>query len=183
MSLKLITAPTEEPISLAEARLALRLDADNTADDSQIQDVLIPAARAAAEQETGMALIERELELGLDGFPCDGRISLRIAPLIALESAKYYDPAGQLQTLDDSSYLVDDHATPPAVCLAPNFAWPATQCRPNAVLIRFTAGHAGAAAVPKEVKSFMLAHVEAAYRGEDLSPHVYRLLDGAKVYP
>jgi uncharacterized phiE125 gp8 family phage protein len=183
MGLKLITAPTSEPVTLAEARTALRLDADNTADDGHIEAVLIPAARAVAEQETGIALMERELELGLDEFPCHGSISLLTAPLIALESVKYYDTAGQLQTLDAANYLVDDHCEPPAVDLAPNCSWPATQCRANAVLVLFTAGHADAADVPKNVTAFMLAHIQAAYRGEDLSPYVYRVLDASKVYP
>ena len=61
MALTLITAPTTEPVTLAEARLHLRLDSDFTADDDLIE-VLIQSAREAAEQELGVALITQPVD-------------------------------------------------------------------------------------------------------------------------
>lgn len=181
MPLKIITAPTIEPVTLAEARAALQLDADNTADNTHIEDVLIPGARAEAEQETGLALILRTLELGLDEFPGADPIPL-VAPLVAITSVKYYDTAGVLQTLDSATYLLDEHSKPPRLYLAPDQVWPSTQARSNAVLVRFTAGVALSTDVPKNIKAYMLAHIKAAYRGESLGPFVVRLLDSSKVY-
>ena len=54
MPLQLVTPPAEEPVSLAEARLHLRVD---FTDDDALITSLIAAARQAAETLTGRQFV------------------------------------------------------------------------------------------------------------------------------
>ena len=56
MSYRVITAVAIEPVTLAEARLQLRMTVDDTAADDPLINVLITAAREFAEHYTGRAL-------------------------------------------------------------------------------------------------------------------------------
>ncbi|MFD1304212.1 head-tail connector protein, partial [Methylobacterium marchantiae] len=160
MALKLITAPTAEPITLDEAKAHLRVE--GTDDDAYITS-LIAAARQSVESLTGRALMSQAWELALDEFPRScaadyrslGRyqaaIDIPMPPLVSIESIKYVDTAGVQQTLDDSARQVDDYNAPARVVPAYGTTWPAARCQPNAVLIRFACGYASAAAVPQEI--------------------------------
>lgn len=64
---KVITAPTPEPVTLAEARLQIKADSDTT-EDTLITG-WIKSARKIAEQYTGRALAPQTLEMALDCFP------------------------------------------------------------------------------------------------------------------
>ena len=66
MPMQLMTPPAGEPISLAEAKLHLRVDFDD--DDSLIQ-VLISAARQAAETLTNRQFVTARWRMVLDSFP------------------------------------------------------------------------------------------------------------------
>ncbi len=96
----LVTAPTAEPVSLAEAKLHLRVD-DN-ADDVLI-GALITAARQHAEHDTRRALVTQTWKLVLDAFP-ESVITLDRAPVSAVVSVVYTDPDGVSQTLAPGGY-------------------------------------------------------------------------------
>ncbi|MGH6951903.1 MAG: head-tail connector protein, partial [Vitreimonas sp.] len=63
MSIVTITPPASEPVSLAEAKLFLRID--HAAEDGLIA-MLISAAREAVEAGIGRALITRRVREDLD---------------------------------------------------------------------------------------------------------------------
>ena len=69
MDYKVITDVGTEPVSLAEARLQCKVDADDTSHDTYLQNVLIPGAREYAEHYARCAFAERALEGVLDEFP------------------------------------------------------------------------------------------------------------------
>lgn len=184
MALKIIIEPTSEPITVAEAANQLRIDSD---DDYARIASLITSARRSAEHATGRALMPQTLELALDCF--HGVIRLPRPPLASVTSIKYVDEAGVLQTLTD--YQLDDYSEP--ACLTPAYGetWPATRVQPNAVLIRYVAGYANAAAVPQEIKDWMLLHIGTLYEhretviaGAPFSelPQVDRLLDPVRMW-
>jgi uncharacterized phiE125 gp8 family phage protein len=183
MGAKLIIGPKSEPITLDEAKAHLRIDEDITADDALI-DLLIGTARKSAESMTRRALLPQTWELALDRF--EKVIRLPRPPLIEIESIKFVDPGGTLQTLNAGFYQVDSHSEPARLLPAYGTAWPATRPQANAVVIRYTAGYSNAAAVPDEIKQWMLlqigtmhANPEGVVVGVSVAPlpHVDRLLD------
>jgi uncharacterized phiE125 gp8 family phage protein len=150
MPLKLITAPVAEPVALAEQKLHMRVD---LADDDGKINALIAAARQRLEIETWRAFMPQTWELYLDAFPTDSEFELPLAPLASVTYLKYIDQDGVLQTLvADTDYVVDAISDPGRIALAYQAAWPATRSVPNAVVAKFVAGYATAAAVPASLK-------------------------------
>jgi len=177
---KVTTAPTTEPVTLAEAKAHLRVD---FTDDDTLIESLIGAATAAAEEFTNRALMAQTITHVLPGFPSGdmfrnpfAAIRLFRSPFASLTSITYYDADDAAQTLDvsgnDADVIVVSTAEPATISpWITNMAdgWPATNPdRPNAVTIVYAAGYANAAAVPKPIKQAMLLMIGAWYeRRED----------------
>jgi uncharacterized phiE125 gp8 family phage protein len=137
MSLRLITAPTELPLTLAEVKEHLRVQ---DSDEDGMIDLYISAATAYAESFMGRALIDQIWEVVLDTFPTDDlAIKIPRPPLIAVSSVNYDDVDGFQQTLATSEYDVDTASQPGWI--VPATSWPATIEAINAVRIRFRAGY------------------------------------------
>ena len=161
MSLTLITAPALEPVSLAEAKLHLRVDG---ADEDALITSLIVAARRQAEHELGRALITQTWELTLDEFPA-ADIQLPMLSTLGIESVKYLDADGIEQTVAPADYALDAATTPGWVLLAADASWPGTYAGANAVKVRFTAGYGPAAAdVPANVVAYIKLQIGALYK-------------------
>ena len=150
-ALVLVTAPAEEPITLAEAKLNLRVDHND--EDSRIS-ALIAAARKAAENRSSTVLITQTLDYYLDRFP-GWEIELPKGPLQSLTSITYIDADGVTQTLSSAEYLVDVAHERGRITPAFGKVWPATREQINAIIIRYQAGRATAAAVSEEIKQWM----------------------------
>lgn len=153
MGLTLVTAPATEPVELLEAKAHLRLDDDFFEEDDLVTDLLV-AARTHVENMTGRGLITQGWRLSLDRFPAwNELISLQRAPVKSVESVKYLDDAGALQTLAPSQYVVDASGRSGGkIGLAFGASWPSTRGQLNAVTIDFTIGDAKGA-VPSPLKS------------------------------
>ena len=139
MSLRLVTVPAAEPLSTAQAKSHLRVDAS---DEDTLIDDLVKSARESIEEDTGLQLITATWRLYLDQFPATGKlIRLPRPPLQSVSSIKYYDADGVLQTWTSTLYLVDIDAVPARIAEAPDEDWPDTQDRINAVEIEFVSGY------------------------------------------
>ena len=187
MALKPITAATELPITLAEAKA--QANVIGTDDDDKIT-AFIWAATAIAEQLTERAVTTQTGELTLDAFP--DALKLTRTPVQSISSITYADAAGASTVLDSSAYALDnaDAFGPAYVVPAYATSWPATRDQINAVAVRFVAGYASAAAVPPGIKNWIKLMVAAMVdnpsgladgKFKSLG-YVDRLLDGAKVY-
>jgi uncharacterized phiE125 gp8 family phage protein len=162
MTLKLITAPAAEPVTLEQAKLHLRVD--HSSDDTLIT-ALITAAREGAEHITGRSLITQTWERVLDAFPAV-EIELGRPPVASIVSVTYIDGAGTEQTLDAADYTLDS-TTPPGWLLpsATLDVWPITDDVANAVRVRFTAGYgADGTAVPSGITAWMLLRIGTLYK-------------------
>ena len=143
MSVKLVSPPVEEPVSLEEASAHLRLE---SGEDEYIAD-LISTARRHCESFQGRAYIAQTWNLWLNAFPC-GCIKVPLPPLQEITFIRYKDSAGIPQTLDPPDYAVDVFSEPGLICRAYGKSCPATYPEINSAQIRFVAGYGAAANVP-----------------------------------
>jgi uncharacterized phiE125 gp8 family phage protein len=183
MPLRLITAPTSEPVTLQQVKFDAKLDG-NEHDD--LIDMLIPAVRKKAEDLTHRVLMPQVWELVLDAFPVKD-IEIGMLPVTSITSVKYYDGDGTLQTLSTDYYTLDADTLPGFVRLNYGYTWPSTLDQASAVVIRFAAGYASADAVPGEFKTWIRAQTAAAIfqqTGEGqyvVGDFINGLLDGYKL--
>jgi uncharacterized phiE125 gp8 family phage protein len=143
MALSLVTGPSVEPVTLAEAKVHLRQD---VADEDALITTLITAARQWTETFTHRALITQTWDLKLDDFPCDNAdLELPLAPVASVTSISYVDTTGATQTWSASSYQTDLPTGPQAQRgrIAPAYAqyYPVPRSQLNAVTVRFVAGY------------------------------------------
>ena len=180
------SAPIEEPVSLAEAKLHLRLDADPNAspasthpDDTLVQG-LISASRQWCEYFQGRAYIAQIWDIYLDSFPAEKFISLPLAPLQYVAFMTYLDGSGASQTVsfidpsgtilyETDDYIVDISCQPARICLKNGKAWPSSLDQASSILIEIVCGYGTAADVPNVVKAAILLKLSDLYenRGDD----------------
>lgn len=182
-----ITDASSEALTSTEVKLRTRID--TSADDSLLE-ILIRGVRRLCEAESQRSIMPVTWLKTLDVFPCR-EIRLLYPALISITHVKYYNDAGTLTTMDASAYQVDGYSKPAILAPAPGMLWPSTQLeRKNAVQITYIAGCADAAAVPENVKIWMLGHIAHYHRfpgvvAEGLSitplPQFDSLLDGFRV--
>lgn len=168
-NLRLITAPTVEPLSLVEARLHLRLDASGSPEthpDDALVSSLIKAARQHIDGKDGWlnrALITQTWELVMDKFPSN-EIRIPLPPLQSVTSIKYDDVDGVEQTIDSSDYIVDSDSEPGWIVPVSDTPWPSTMDTIKAVRIRFVAGYGDEGAdVPEPIRAGMLLMIGTWY--------------------
>lgn len=143
MALKLVTGPAVEPISLATAKVNLRVDVD---DDDTFISGLIVTARRYVEAVSARALISQTWDYVLDDWP-DSPFTIPRPPLQSITSIKYVDEDGVEGTVDSGDYVVDTFSEPGRVALASDASWPSDTLQPIAgVRIRFVAGFGDEAA-------------------------------------
>lgn len=152
---KIVRAPVGEPVSLAEAKLHLRVT-DNAQD--AVISMLISAARIACETKTRQQLLHARWKLVLDRFPMAGigtplpfandvnvpgyAAFLPHAPYVRMVSVNYLDMNGSLQVCDPSVYTVNDAMTPAIVAAAFGQIWPIPLPQIGAVSFTYDAGYA-----------------------------------------
>ena len=160
MALKLITAASALAVSLADAKLHLRVDAS---DEDTLITAMITAATGMAQQKTNRAVMPQTWELTLDAFP--SAFELTRLPAASVTSLKYVDENGTQQTLGSSLYTLDNASdySPAYVVPAYATAWPASRGQANAVALRYVAGYADAASVPDDIKSWIKMQVTAMF--------------------
>lgn len=161
--------PAAEPVTLAEARLHLRVPEGYTAEDDYIEDILIPAARQYCENVTSRQFITATWVMKMDEFP--QVIWLPRPPAIAVTSITYIDTAGDSQTVTATKYTLDTYATKARITEAYGEVWPSTQTVANAVTVTWTAGYGAAAtSVPAPLKAAILMVMADMYEHR-LSQH------------
>ncbi|MQM29600.1 MAG: DNA-packaging protein [Candidatus Accumulibacter phosphatis] len=175
MPLQLVTPPTAEPVSLAEAKLHMRVDFPE--DDALIAS-LIAAARQAAETLTGRQLVTARWKLVLDCFPGPSlmcvpaglpfslpghAILLPKCPVQSVFAIRYLDMSGTTQTMSRVDYAADTACEPARVTPVFGSAWPVSLPQIGAVVLVFAAGYGDAASVPAGIKSWIKLRVGSLY--------------------
>ncbi len=166
MSLQLITPPAVEPVTLAEAKLHLKVD---TTDDDALITRLITAARTRAEWHTGRALNTQSWILWLDAWPECGIVEIPLPPLQSVSSVTVYAPDDRATVLDPAIYQVDTASAPARLTLKSTVMPPINMRAINAIGVAFTAGYGNAATdVPAGFRAAILELIAFLYehRGE-----------------
>lgn len=177
-----VEPPDDYPVTLEEARLQCKVDADENSPPSHPDDPRLLSLIKSATEELdstkgwlGRALVEQTLELVLDRFPC-GKIVIPYPPLIEVISVKYNDANGDEQTLAGPSgsppsggdYRVVGDIEPAYIEPAYGTSWPATRGS-AAVRIRFFAGYGTPDDVPNRIKEYMLHQIVEHYEYREIS--------------
>lgn len=179
MSLTVVTGPTLEPVSLAEAKAHLRVEVP---DEDALIDGYILAAREYIERETQRALITQTLDyktsfsrwysqcgnwpIYYTGECYRTGIMLPRPPLQSVTSLAYVDSAGATQTLAANQYqVILDNGDSHEGLIVPAFGvtWPTLQAVPDALTIRFVAGYGGMEDVPHSIRQAMLLLIGQFY--------------------
>ena len=167
MTLRLITAPAAEPITLAEAKLHLRVSGNS---EDTLITTLIGAARRMCEARTDRALITQTWEATLDAWPDDaGAVELARPPVQSVTQVQYV-PSGAtaLTTLAGSAYTLDAISDSRAGWLLPVTSWPTTADLANAVRVQFVAGYGAAGtAVPEDLRAWLLLAIGTLYANRE----------------
>lgn len=149
-ALKRGAQPLTEPLSLAEAKLYLRIDGD--AEDSLVTDLVV-AVREAAEEYLHKSLVTQRWTLTYEGYAPDC-VPLPKGPVQGIVHVKTRDRAGGETVVDAALYhlsAVEDALHLESTLMA------------HAVEIAYDCGYGGAEDVPAPVRHGMLVHLAALY--------------------
>ena len=144
-ALEEIQPPTEEPIALPEAKIILRLDADDATEDA-IVAAQITAARQQVETETSSFLAQGIYRYWRDGIPCSGVLLLPRAPVLAIASVTVYAQDAPEVLLDPTTYRLDGASNPPRVIVLSGPTGSSSARLLQTIAIQFTGGPAVAPA-------------------------------------
>lgn len=168
----LVTAPASEPVTLAELKLALRIDGT---DDDTFLNSAITEARQEIEDVTGLALITQEWALSLDSWPHEDTpwwdgvrqmavselsaqsgqawVSVSRYPLQSVEVVTVYDNAGAGVAVSIADVFdIDTYQRPGRMALKSGQTWPIALRNTDAIRIEYTAGYGAAADVPAPLR-------------------------------
>ncbi len=160
------TAPTVEPVTLAEAKAHLRVD---TATDDSYIATLITAAREWVEEYLDRALVHQQYVMRLDSFPYE--FELPRPPMATSGTATavvvtYTLGDDSTATLSSTQYRVDRNATPGVVRQLRAGTWPGNLDDQNAVTVTWWAGYgASGTSVPAAIRHAILMLVGHWYDG------------------
>jgi len=136
----LITPPAIQPVTLAEAKLHLRVDHN---DEDALIENLIRAATEHLDGWTGVlgrCLVEQIWRQDHDRFA--RQMIIPLGPVMAVQSITWRDLAGQLSTVPSGSYdLRIDEAGNAVVRFDADYVFPTNLHESRAIAITFKVGH------------------------------------------
>lgn len=154
------TAPTLEPVTIAEMKQHLRIG--HSEDDTQLK-TLIESARLQLERETGLAFVTQTRTLRFSCFPSNLEYKLFLPgePVASITHVKYYDGDGVQQTWNSSNYTLRQ-GRPSWVGLNYDVDWPDHRGEQDEIEIEYICG-AAVGSVDQRVKHAIKLKVQLDY--------------------
>ena len=168
---EIVTPPSVEPVTLAEAKLHLRV---SITDDDALISSLITAARSVCETRLRRALCTQTIDCFFDNFPWGGGyynrmirqmgpspywlptstgiLDLPRPPIQSVVGLYYLDFNGSYQTID-TSYYTYSVGTPGRIQPVYGKVWPIARPTIDAVRVRLVVGYGDPSAVPETIKA------------------------------
>lgn len=135
--LRLVSGPTEEPLTVEEVKGHLRLHDLNASEEPDLIRK-IKAARAWVERRTSLALLSQVWAYWFDAFPSVYYIDIPKAPIISIDSVTSYDEGNAATVFSPLLYATD--VVRSRVLLNAVEEWPYDVRRHHSGVIQFTAG-------------------------------------------
>ena len=159
MQLVQTVVPTQEPISLSEAKDFLRV-LDN--DSDALISSLIVAVREHVENVTNRQLESATFELYTDDFVS----KLPKNPIQTVDKIEYLDESGNYQTLNSVNYYVYENNGISYIKYIEliSSTFPSLQDHKKAVKITFTAGYE---TVPEAVKQYIKVKISTLFENRE----------------
>lgn len=153
MQVKIKTAPAAYPVTTAEAKAHMRIEALNTDHDAYI-DLLIAEAVEEAETITKRRFITQTWYGYLDEWPAGDRIALPFGQLQSVTAITYRDTDEDESTFSSDDYIATITADPGYIVLGDGKSWPTDSLSPSLpICIEFVCGYGDAgSAVPDGIK-------------------------------
>jgi uncharacterized phiE125 gp8 family phage protein len=166
MALIMTSGPLVEPISLAEAKLHLRVD---TAAEDALISSLILTSRLHVETALDLALITQSWSTFLDAWPTDPVIQLPLRPVQAINALRIYADDGTYETIAPTRYLLDGAGTPARLVRRDAPTFPRPKRIANGIEIAFTVGFGTAPSdVPATIRHSILLLVAHWYEHREI---------------
>lgn len=175
--IQLVKSPVTEPVSLAEAKLHLRVD---YCDEDSLITSLIYAAREVVEGKLRRSVFAQTWQMTMDQFPYpvdvltvtpsqrDGylfpslyysyyAINLPRTRVVSVTSVTFQTIDGETITLDPSIYAVDVNSEPARIVPKNGATWPyVDNFLPGSIVVTFVSGGWDTNTVPASIKQAML---------------------------
>ena len=180
-SVKVITPPTDYPITIAGARDFLQVG--DSLDDHLI-NFFLASATDFCEGYMQRALMPRTILQTMDSWPTEG-FYVRWNPMLTITHIKYYDTDETLQTLDSALYRYFESNDISCISLKPTEIFPEVFDRPDAIQITYTAGYDPMGTIPAPIYNAILLETRFAYdfrTNEKIDNSPYRIASERLMY-
>ncbi len=177
MGLTRVTAPTSDPISLAEAKAHCKVLDDE--EDGMIVGYIM-AARDLVETYTRRALATQTWDYTIDNdwpqavdrdvYCVRDRITLPKPPVQSVSSVIYTDLSGTEQTLSTYQYRalrLNQERAEAIIEPAYNVTWPSVQRQGETIRVRFVCGYSSVNPLPESIRHAMLLLIGSYYENRE----------------
>lgn len=158
---KQIDEPASEPVSLAEAKLHMRVD---LGDDDVLIAGLIAVAREQCELEARRSFVSRKMRYTCHQWHTDLGKILPQRPAAEITAVRCYDWDDVAHEIDAAQYRLSDDNR---VRLRHDFQWPVRVRPVDGFEIEYIAGYGDASAVPARYKQAILLLVAHWYANRE----------------
>jgi uncharacterized phiE125 gp8 family phage protein len=135
--LKVITAPTMEPVQLEELKLHSRI---TSSEEDTLLFRLIRAATRKAERWCGRSFISQTWELSIDGGAPGDVVTLPRPDLQSVTSVTTYDTDNNGTVFSSASYTVEDGRAS-RFFLDLGASWPSSMREQRSVVVQYVSGY------------------------------------------
>lgn len=164
-SVRRLTQPAVEPVTLAEAKAHLRVDVSN---DDALISAIIKAAREYCEEYCDRSFVYTQWQAKADQWPIEFEVPrppIATTGTFTAVTLTYEAIDGTTKTVAGADYRVDRDSTPGVVRNVYEGTWPSDALfDANAITLTFWAGYgADGTAVPAAIRSAMLMMISHMY--------------------
>lgn len=172
--MKIISAATTEPITLAQARKQCKVDAEGsppTHEDDDLITIYMKAAREWCEKFLGAQIAPSIAEMAFTSFT--DTIAIEGGPVAGVVGISYFDEDGTFLAVDPAVYALDTTEQVAVIRLNTDQAWPTTNGENDNIKIQYALGYSipgdspQDAPLPSSVKAAILLLLAHLYKNRE----------------